>query len=258
MSTTTAPAASNNVPVPAIIASSTINDVIKAAEDDPAIKTAFLQAFGAQVAAAAKSPIGMLTGALIGALLAHYGIQADPQIILAVAVAAAVLGGDVWQWASGKWAKMHAARAVVPGLLLIGFAVAGAACVVPPSGSNQVVTVLTRIANTATADLNTAIAVANAATPPDVDGAACAHGVIVVGQAMQKVAAATPSGSVVGAFTVAEIASLYQPGSDQFNWATKTLETACIAKTQDVYHAALSTNAVIAAIPSFFSLAAVP
>jgi len=134
-------------------------------------------------------------------------------------------------------------------------AIAISACVLSPS-NDQVLMVMNQIANTATGDLNSAIAVANAATPPDVDGATCAQGALTVNAAMQKVLAATPTGATVGAFTSAEIASLYQPGSAQFNYVVKTLETACIAKVHDVNQAAQSTVSVIAAIPTVLALAA--
>lgn len=129
------------------------------------------------------------------------------------------------------------------------------ACTVGPS-NDQVLTVMNQIANTATADLNTAIAVANAATPPDVDGATCAKGVLTIGAAMQKVLAATPQGATVGAFTAAEIASLYQPSSPQFNYVVTTLETACIAKVHDVNQSVQSMANVIVAIPTVLALAA--
>ena len=57
---------------------------------------------------------------------------------------------------------------------------------------------------------------------------------------------------------VAEIATLYQPGSAQFNWAVKTLETACIAKVHDVNQAINSTAGIITALPSVLVLAGAP
>lgn len=136
--------------------------------------------------------------------------------------------------------------------------ITGCSLLFPSSTNNGILATLNQIANTATADLNSQIAVANAATPPDVDGAACAQGALTVAAAMQKVLAATPTGSTVGAFTAAEIATLYQPGSAQFNWAVKTLETACIAKVHDVNQAVNSTAGIITALPGILALAAAP
>ena len=135
---------------------------------------------------------------------------------------------------------------------------------------DRITPVLTQIANTAIADLQQQKAVALAATPPDTDGAACAGalpnpavagdlgtGALAVAAAIQRVAAVT-TGQQVGVFTTAEIATLYQPGSAQFNWAVKTLETACIAKVHDVNQAINSTAGIITAIPSILALAAAP
>jgi hypothetical protein len=138
----------------------------------------------------------------------------------------------------------------------IVIAVAGCSLFSSSTTDSGIVTTLNRIANTGTADLTSQIAVANAATPQDVDGAACATGALTVAAAMQKVLAAT--GKSAGMFTAAEVATLYQPGSDQFNWAVKTLETACIAKVHDVNQAVNSTAGIIAALPSVLALAAVP
>lgn len=102
---------------------------------------------------------------------------------------------------------------------------------VPPG--NQLATVLSRIVNTASADLQTSESVALAATPPDNDGASCAGAALTVKDQVAKVvtAANVPS---AGAFTVAELASLFQPGSAQFNQANNTLSSGCIAKANDV------------------------
>ena len=143
--------------------------------------------------------------------------------------------------------------------------------IVSQQQSKQIETVFTQLANTLVTDLQQQRAVALAATPPDVDGAACAGtlgnaanpsdprntGALAVANAIQKVEAVT-AGKAVGAFTVAEIASLYQPGSAQFNWAIKTLETACIAKIHDINQAVNSTSGIITAIPSVLMLAAAP
>lgn len=75
---------------------------------------------------------------------------------------------------------------------------------------------------------------------------------------MQKVLAATPAGATVGAFTAAEVASLYQPGSAQFNLAVTTIETGCIAKLHDINQAGASTVGYPAAIVAALSIAALP
>lgn len=98
-------------------------------------------------------------------------------------------------------------------------------------------TVLSRIMNTSAADLTTAENVANAATPPDADGAHCAAAVLVVQGEVGKVVAAQGAGTQ-GAFTTAEMLSLFQPGSAQFNQAYNTVATGCIAKANDVMGAA--------------------
>jgi hypothetical protein len=145
------------------------------------------------------------------------------------------------------------------GLLLLASAGALAGCVVGSTAqSNQVITDLTTIGNTATADLNSTIAVANAATPPDTAGATCAQAALQVAANIQKVVAATPAGSTVGAFTTAEIASLYQPGSPQFNQAVTTIETGCIAKLHQINQAGASTLGMPAAIVAALGIAASP
>jgi hypothetical protein len=136
--------------------------------------------------------------------------------------------------------------------------------------SAQITTVLTQVGNTLTTDLQQQAAVALAATPPDVDGARCAGtvptnpadpttgtGALSVAAAIQKVAGVTAN-QQVGALTVAEIATLYQPGSAQFNWAVTQLETACIAKVHDVNQAINSTSGIITALPSILALGAAP
>lgn len=98
---------------------------------------------------------------------------------------------------------------------------------------NPLTTVLSRISNTAAADLQVAESVANAATPPDTDGANCyAAALVVQGNVAKAVAAANVPAA--GAFTVAELASLFQPGSQQFNAAQNTLASGCIGKANDV------------------------
>lgn len=98
MSATTNP----NLPKQAIIQASTTNDVIEVIANDPAIKTAVLSAFP-QLLTAQKSPWGMLAGAIIGAALTRLGVSADPAVIAVAGGVTAILGGDLYQWASGKW-----------------------------------------------------------------------------------------------------------------------------------------------------------
>ena len=162
--------------------------------------------------------------------------------------------------------------------LLAGAGVVSLLAAVPLGGcagisagsSSQIETVLTQLGNTLTTDLLQQRAVALAATPPDTFGAQCAgtlpdptkpgdlgSGALAVSAAIQRVAAVT-SGQQVGALTVAEIATLYQPGSPQFNWAVTTLETACIAKVHQVNQAINSTSGIITALPSILVLAGAP
>lgn len=102
---------------------------------------------------------------------------------------------------------------------------------------NQFATVLSRIMNTSAADLITAENVANAATPPDKDGASCAAAIIVVQSEVNNVVQAQAAGTQ-GAFTTAEMLSLFQPGSAQFNQAYNTVAAGCIAKANNVMGAA--------------------
>ena len=162
---------------------------------------------------------------------------------------------------------------ILPFLLLPFLCLALLSCtggLITASESAKITTVLTQVGNTLVSDLQAQSAVALAATPPDVDGAQCAGtlpdptkpgdlgtGALSVAAAIQRVAAVT-GGKQVGALTVAEIATLYQPGSAQFNWAVKTLETACIAKIHDVNQAINSTAGIMTALPSVLALAAAP
>jgi hypothetical protein len=152
------------------------------------------------------------------------------------------------------------------GLLLAG-CVGG---LISAADSAKINIVLTQLGNTLITDLQQQHAVALAATPPDTAGAACAGtmptnptdpttgtGALSVAAAIQQVEAVT-AGKQVGTFTAAEIATLYQPGSPQFNWATETLETACIAKVHQTNQAINSTSGIITALPSVLALAAAP
>lgn len=98
---------------------------------------------------------------------------------------------------------------------------------------DPIITDLSKINATAQADLVVMENVAKAATPPDTDGYNCAAAAIVVsGQVSAVVAAANvPTAGVV---TTAELASLFQPGSAQYNQVEQTLVSGCAAKAQDV------------------------
>ena len=82
-------------------------------------------------------------------------------------------------------------------------------------------------------------------------------GALAVAAAIQRVNAVNAD-QPIGALTVAEIGTLYQPGSAQFNWAVTTIETACIAKVHDVNQAINSTSGIITALPSILVLGAAP
>jgi hypothetical protein len=119
---------------------------------------------------------------------------------------------------------------------------------------------LAQVGNTAVADATQAKAVALAATPPDTDGANCWSGVIAaIGEINQVNAAATggPAGAA-GVFTGAEMASLFQPGSAQYNQVTNLIATSCVAKANDVLGAAnvLAAGGVVAVLPKILPLAA--
>lgn len=98
---------------------------------------------------------------------------------------------------------------------------------------DPLLTDLAKIGNTVQADLQNVVVVANAATPPDVDGANCATAALTVQGQIAKVltAANTPA---AGVLTTAEVASLFQPGSAQYNQAKQVLTSGCAAKAQDV------------------------
>lgn len=116
---------------------------------------------------------------------------------------------------------------------------------------------LAQIANTAQTDLQNVENVANAATPPDTDGATCAAAVITVLGQIQKVNAADTTANA-GVFTIAEMASLFQPGSAQYNQAQNTIATGCISKANDVLGAAnvVALGGVASVLPKLLPLAA--
>jgi hypothetical protein len=128
---------------------------------------------------------------------------------------------------------------------------------------DPLITDLAKVNATATADLNTAINVAMAATPPDNDGAACAKAALTVNSQVAAVVAAAnptpPAGTTTapatptaaaGALTAAELASLFQPGSAQYNMVKQELTSGCAAKAQDVLGAAgvLAAGGVVGAL----------
>ena len=122
---------------------------------------------------------------------------------------------------------------------------------------NPALKTLAQIANTAQADLTNVEAIAKAATPPDTDGYNCAAAVLVVNGQIMQVNAANNTANA-GVFTVAEMASLFQPGSAQYNQAVNTIGTGCIAKANDIMGAAnvLAAGGIMAVLPQVIPLAA--
>lgn len=116
--------------------------------------------------------------------------------------------------------------------------------------ADPLITDLSKINATATADLVQAEAVAQAATPPDLDGKACAAAAVVVGGQVNAVLAA--AGKSSGPLTLAELASLFQPGSAQYNMVKQELTSGCAAKAQDVLGAAglVAAGGVLGALAS--------
>lgn len=98
---------------------------------------------------------------------------------------------------------------------------------------DPLITDLSRINATGIADLKTAQLVARAATPPDVDGDNCAGAAVTVGGQINAVLAVA-KGPNAGVLTTAELASLFQPGSAQYEAAKQVLVSGCAAKAQDV------------------------
>lgn len=127
------------------------------------------------------------------------------------------------------------------------------------SASSKILQTLAQIGNTAQADAAQAKAVALAATPPDTDGATCWTGVsTAIGEIQQVNTAANAGQSKAGVFTAAEMASLFQPGSAQYNQVVNLVGTACIAKANDVMGAAnvVGAGGVMAILPQIIPLAA--
>lgn len=102
---------------------------------------------------------------------------------------------------------------------------------------DPLLTDLSRINNTAIADLQRAKDVALAANPPDTSGATCADAAMAVASDINKVYAAalgTDQTAAAGPLAMAELASLFQPGSDQYNHEKSVLMDSCSAKVAKV------------------------
>lgn len=116
------------------------------------------------------------------------------------------------------------------------------------ANTNPLINELAKISAAGLADLQRVEAVAsvpNAALPggiEDKDGLACAQAAVTVLTQIQAVNTAA-NGPGAGALTVAEMASLFQPGSPQYDSAANTLGTGCLAKANDV----LGPTGVVAA-----------
>jgi hypothetical protein len=109
--------------------------------------------------------------------------------------------------------------------------------------ANPLIVELTKIGNAGTGDLKSVEAVAsvpNTGLPGGIEdqaGLQCAQAGVVVLTQIQAVNAAA-NGPGAGVLTLAEMASLFQPGSPQANQAQDTLATGCVAKANQVLGAA--------------------
>lgn len=133
----------------------------------------------------------------------------------------------------------------------------GTTTTTPTTPLSPVFQTLAQIGNTALADAQQAVQVAQAATPPDNDGANCwSNGVVPAIQDIAKVNAAA-NNSNSGVFTAVEMASLFQPQSAQYNYVVNMVGTACIAKANDVLGAAnvVAMGGVMAVLPQVIGLA---
>lgn len=88
---------------PAIVASNSAADVLRAAATDPALQATFTAAFATQIAAAQKNPLAMVLGALVGWFGARQGFAVDPQIAALMGLMLAMLAGDVSQRVDAWW-----------------------------------------------------------------------------------------------------------------------------------------------------------
>lgn len=138
---------------------------------------------------------------------------------------------------------------VVLAVLLLVVIVLEACTAVNTRVVDPLITALSRINATGIADLKVAQAVALAATPPDQDGFNCAGAAVTVGGQINAVFAAA-KGTGAGVLTTAELASLFQPGSAQFEAAKQVLVSGCAAKAQDVLGPAglLAAGGVVGAL----------
>ena len=113
------------------------------------------------------------------------------------------------------------------------------ACATTATASNPLIQELTAINNAGLADLarvEVVAAVPNPGLPygqEDHDGVVCAQAGVAVLTQIQAVNTAA-NGAGAGVLTVAEIASLFQPGSPQFIQAQNTLVAGCNAKAVEV------------------------
>lgn len=141
--------------------------------------------------------------------------------------------------------------------LIVAALLALAGCALNSTVVDPALKTLAQIGNTAQSDLQNTEAVAKAATPPDTDGYNCAAAVLVVNSQIMQVNAANNTANA-GIFTAAEMASLFQPGSAQYNQAVNTIGTGCIAKANDVLGAAnvVAAGGVMAILPQVIPLAA--
>lgn len=86
-----------------ISAAQDVSDLAVKAANNPQLMAVLQQEFGSRIGAAQKSPLGMAAGALLGMAFTQFGIKGDPNAVMLVGIMAAILGGDLWQWAQGKW-----------------------------------------------------------------------------------------------------------------------------------------------------------
>lgn len=129
------------------------------------------------------------------------------------------------------------------------------------TASNPLIAVLAKINNAGLADLQRVEAVASVPNPnlaggiEDKDGLQCAQAATTVLTQIQAVNAAA-NGPGAGVLTVAEIASLFQPGSPQAAQAQNTLSAGCVAKANDVLGPAgvIAAGGVVGAIASTQSI----
>lgn len=142
-------------------------------------------------------------------------------------------------------------RKILAGFVMLALLAIGACNLLPASAQTNITNFLTGLANKQTLDLQTALKVANAASPVDTAGASCASALLVVQTDINTVvAAANVPGA--GAFTAAEIASLFQPGSPQANAERDKLVQGCSVKVAQVSGAVAGTTAFFAQLATMF------